>query len=225
VGPSLLLLLRQSGMCADDCNFFGQNVLEALHDTHNYARELSLMLASQSRDSAPSPAHDEKGKRRYRAKLMLTCLRLLLSLGIKTWPDAAFILAMILSRHGDKISAQIALETYADERSKVSPRPHFGAVGEYMMACGACQASTDYLFICETCYRLILCSKCRLNPPESLLKTATLLSCGQHRYLQFPRGEWSSIPMGFVTTEGLTFMEWLKELEEKYSKVVERCWY
>jgi len=224
-GSSLLLLLRQSRMRAEDCNFFGQNLLEAIHDTHNYAREIPLVLASQSRDSAPSPTHDEKGKRKYRAKLVLTCLRLFLSLGTKTLPHVAFILAVILSWQGDKISAQIVFETFADERSKLSPRPHFGTVGNYQMACRACQTFTDCLSICETCYRLVLCSKCRANPPESLLKTATLLSCGQHRYLQFPRGEWSSVPAGFVTTEGLTWMEWLKEQEAKYTKIVERGWY
>lgn len=214
-GPYALLLLGRSAMSVSDLDVFGDNILETLYDTSNYAKTPPLAL-SQPRSGA-SPAKDEERKYRHRVKLVLTALRLLLSLGTKALPDLAYTLATILSRHGDKIPAQILLETYADERSKAARQPHFKADSRYQMECVACETNRGYLFRCETCYRVILCSRCRVAPPPSVLKPATLRSCAQHRFMQFPRGEWSSIPKGFVTTDGLTLVEWLRELEAKYS--------
>ena len=223
----LSLLLRQSSLSLDNLNSAGLDVFQALSRTPNHrgTSSLHVYIPSASAVAPANPAHNEK-RHRHIVQGIRSRLRLFVPADDPERREYAWGLAQLLIRLGDTSSAQIMLETFADEYSKATI-PSFGISRRYGLRCVGCHTTSGYLFRCITCDLMVVCEKCRLrlrgqtlagNDEMARLARRRMADCppGGHEYLRIPREEWSRLPRGAVTGDGKTFGDWLRELEERY---------
>ena len=207
------LLLRQSALDVNALNNSGLNIFEILSDRAHHSGLPRLATEQEQRRTGAVDSAAKERRRRHQLRMMRARARLLVSLKKPQVEMIALGGASMLLKLGDVRAAQILLEVYLDNRSKVA-EPFFITPTSYGLECAVCQTSVGFLNCCQTCI-FFICTRC-LEKGSEAPPDRTLASCEEHRYVRIPREEWSKLPDGVVTLDGMTFEVWLEELKEKY---------